>query len=317
MGELFHLDGNPVSLEALFSAMPVAMCLLDREGRHIALNEALANISGAPLEAHLGVPVSRFSEESARNIRNDFATLDAGGEVPVHEVEIRGKTYQVSVKGLRASAGHVIGLMVTLADISRAKATEQALAAANDQLRVHARIDHLTEIPNRRAFDETLEHEIQRALREDRELVLGMVDIDHFKRFNDSQGHLAGDECLRQVAQSLRASLRRAGDSVFRYGGEEFAIILPSMDSRRAKRLGQSITEGIAALEIPHAASPFGRVTISLGMASLQGLDRQDGSIDTLRGTLTAAADHALYQAKQHRNTVALHEGMTEERSRV
>ena len=96
-----------------------------------------------------------------------------------------------------------------------------------------------------------------------------MLDIDYFKAFNDAAGHQAGDDCLRQVAQTLRESLHRAGDVVARYGGEEFVILLPETDSEHASLIAESLRERIEQLGIEHIASPMGRVTVSIGVASI------------------------------------------------
>jgi len=168
----------------------------------------------------------------------------------------------------------------------------QRLGEANVMLKRLSFIDALTEIPNRRYFDEFLAQEWGRAARDDQALSLILIDIDHFKKFNDAYGHQAGDECLKWVAAFLATVARRPGDLVARYGGEEFAVVLPGAGLRGAVKMAEKMRLAVAGMKIEHSASPLGRVTISLGLAS-----RPRG----VRGEpeqLIEAADKALYRAK-------------------
>jgi diguanylate cyclase (GGDEF)-like protein len=176
----------------------------------------------------------------------------------------------------------------------------EALAEANRQLEVLSISDSLTGLANRRRFDTMLEREWRRAARDGTSLGLVMIDVDHFKRFNDRYGHLRGDHCLRAVAQALQASVRQDVDLVARYGGEEFAMILPGADASFAEAIAARGLAAIIGLQQPHATSPFGQVTISLGVAAM--LPDQAGGAERL----IEAADAALYRAKQTgRNQVA------------
>lgn len=179
------------------------------------------------------------------------------------------------------------------------------LEKARDELHRLSFLDGLTGVANRRYLDAQLDSEWRRAAREEGWLGAVMVDIDHFKRYNDAYGHLAGDECLRRVAQAMAASLRRPGDFLARYGGEEFLVLLPGADLAGALALAQRLRRAVEALDLPHADSPVApRVTVSLGVAVArpQPADPpQAGEQDLL-----ARADRALYQAKQAgRNQVA------------
>jgi diguanylate cyclase (GGDEF)-like protein len=166
------------------------------------------------------------------------------------------------------------------------------LDEANRKLASLSLTDGLTGIANRRYFDEHLEQEWKRALRDKQPLSLVMVDIDHFKAYNDYYGHLAGDDCLRQVARKLQTVVARPGDLVARYGGEEFALILPQTHGG-AKTLGERCRATVAAIRIPHQASPVKPVvTVSVGVASIIPAVDQDPS------RLINAADQALYRAK-------------------
>ena len=160
-------------------------------------------------------------------------------------------------------------------------------------LEKYAFIDGLTEIANRRRFDEVMMIEWNRSLRSSIPLSLIMLDIDHFKFYNDTYGHGKGDDCLKKVALTMKRSLRRASDFVARYGGEEFAVVLPSATSREAVEVAGQIQASIAALAIEHSSSPVEpMVTLSMGIATIT--PHADGEIDLL----IKEADRQLYEAK-------------------
>ncbi|MBS4099341.1 MAG: diguanylate cyclase [Sulfuricella sp.] len=187
----------------------------------------------------------------------------------------------------------------------RTQALAQANAAllqANTQLEIISRTDGLLGIANRQCFNERLEQEWLRAKREKTPLALLMLDVDHFKHYNDSYGHQAGDHCLQAVAQAVQLGLRRPADLVARYGGEEMVVILPNTEIEGARNVAANIAAQLAKCAIPHRASPVAaQVTLSIGAATM--LPGQDNSADRL----IAAADGALYTAKESgRNRICL-----------
>jgi len=155
------------------------------------------------------------------------------------------------------------------------------------------RRDHLTGVPNRRAFDLALANEIKRAKRQQHSLTLFMVDLDYFKSFNDLYGHHEGDECLIEVANMIQSCLRRSGDMVARYGGEEFAVILPDTSMLQARQLAETIRHAVLGLSIEHKESPHKVVTITLGISDL------DLTKEVLPEDLIMQADEALYAGKE------------------
>lgn len=162
-------------------------------------------------------------------------------------------------------------------------------------------LDALTGIPNRRRFDETLALELKRAMRDVAPLSLLMIDIDHFKQYNDYYGHGSGDVCLQTVAAELSKGVIRPSDLVARYGGEEFVVILPKTDLAAAFQIAERLRERIEKLSLPHAYSEAESiVTISIGVAS-----QSPKPEDLLPQVLIDAADKALYMAKENgRNRV-------------
>lgn len=158
-----------------------------------------------------------------------------------------------------------------------------------------ARIDGLTQIANRRRFDEYLLQEWGRHIRMQQPLSLLICDVDHFKLYNDSQGHQAGDECLKRVAKAI-SECYRAGDLVARYGGEEFAIVLPQTNCAGAVQVAERVRAAVAAAALPHLGSPVcGRVTVSIGVASIT--PQPHGPTDAR--ALVEEADRHLYSAKR------------------
>ncbi|HWZ84958.1 MAG TPA: diguanylate cyclase, partial [Thermoanaerobaculia bacterium] len=167
------------------------------------------------------------------------------------------------------------------------------LEEANSKLLQLSEVDALTGIANRRRFEETLAREWRRATRDELSLSLVMIDIDYFKAFNDAFGHQVGDQCLRRVASEIREALTRPGDLVSRYGGEEFAAILPSTPARGAHAVADMLRSRVEALATKHPGAPSGVVTISLGVATTS-----PGHASSPEA-LVASADQALYRAKR------------------
>lgn len=185
-------------------------------------------------------------------------------------------------------------------EMDRRKARETELLEAKRQLesanqillRISA-LDGLTGIPNRRRFDEFLEQEWRRGLRTAGPLSLIMIDIDHFKSYNDTHGHQAGDHCLKRVAGALSRGIKRPSDLVARYGGEEFAVVLPGTSLEGAERLAEALRAEVESMDLSREVPGSGRVTISAGVATTLP-SRESGS-----ALLVKAADEALYRAKR------------------
>ncbi|CAN5850086.1 hypothetical protein BH24ACI5_BH24ACI5_24280 [soil metagenome] len=173
------------------------------------------------------------------------------------------------------------------------------LEAANRRLEALSYQDALTGVANRRALDEALDIEWRRGIRSKRPISFLLLDIDHFKGFNDTYGHQAGDRTLAGVAAAIGSIVRRASDRVARYGGEEFAALLPDTDRSGAAAIAERMRRTVEALDIPNTATAAGRVTVSVGHATIVATD--GGSFNEL----ITAADGALYRAKHEgRNRV-------------
>ena len=226
-----------------------------------------------------------------------------------------GKDHEADYRALTADGGYVwvrdvvhvirkdgvttelVGFMF---DITERKQMEEELQVANTKLEALSYQDGLTGVANWRLYDQTLEREWAHAMRNSSALSLIVIDIDHFKEFNDRFGHLKGDECLRQVAQTLQKVITRSTDLIARYGGEEFVLILPNTGREDAGDIAERCRLAIIELAIDHPTSSVGDLlTISAGVSSI---------VPTVKGdriSLFAAADSMLYEAKRSgRNSV-------------
>lgn len=235
------------------------------------------------------------SEEShvvARGIR-----AVCRGQIPDFQLEYpcHSPTEQrwFNVRVTRFVIGSQVRIVVTHDDTTERKLGEIRLREANRLLEAQATSDGLTGVCNRRRFDQVLAREWKRHARSGAPLSLLLLDVDHFKRYNDSCGHLAGDDCLREVAQTIRSSAGRPGDLVARYGGEEFAAILPETDRAGAFAMASIVAERLRLRRLPHPTSETGPlVTLSIGGASMVPTG------DVAASELILRADRALYQAK-------------------
>ncbi|EHQ51154.1 response regulator receiver modulated diguanylate cyclase [Ectothiorhodospira sp. PHS-1] len=198
-------------------------------------------------------------------------------------------------RGLNLGAADYISKPFSPAIVRARVRNQVALKLKTDMLEKISLQDGLTEIPNRRSFDQKFAEEWGRARRDGQPLSLLMIDIDQFKPYNDHYGHGAGDDCLKRVAQAMTGALSRTPDLLARYGGEEFVALLPGTDEMGCRHVAKHLLEAARSLNIPHAHSDAApHVTISIGGATHGG---QTAKPDP--ETLKKAADDALYRAKQ------------------
>lgn len=187
-----------------------------------------------------------------------------------------------------------------LGSLIQRRQAEDQLRQLNLELKRLANLDGLTQVANRRRFDDYLAQEWRRSIREEQYLSLILCDVDYFKAYNDCYGHLSGDECLQKIAQTMNNHVKRPADLVARYGGEEFVVVLPNTPLSGAQQVATTLKDQIEELQLPHAQSvvkPY--VTMSLGVASV--IPRLNLSLEEL----IACADQALYAAKrQGRNQI-------------
>lgn len=217
---------------------------------------------------------------------------------------------EMEEQGLASGAADFIGKPFRPAIVAARVRTQLRLKLAMDRLRQLSAIDALTGVANRRTLDESLMIECKRTQRSRNPLSLLMLDVDHFKRFNDTYGHGAGDGVLTRVAHAMQASTNRPADMTARYGGEEFVLVLPDTDGPGAMTVAKTVMDNVAKLQIPHLASATGTLTVSIGIGCFDQESEHWGATpqalrDLPRSTpsdcataLLTTADQALYEAK-------------------
>jgi diguanylate cyclase (GGDEF)-like protein/PAS domain S-box-containing protein len=224
------------------------------------------------------------------NQREVVALTKTGNKVPVElsvtEMNINGEIF---FTGVLRDISDRIKLRNAMKEMN------ESLFTSNITLKNKSRTDSLTGLANRGYFDETISTEIRRAVREQLPLSLIMIDVDHFKLYNDCYGHVQGDECLKQIANAMKEYFLRGGELPARYGGEEFCVILPAIDSNQARALAEKLNRGIWNLNLPHTESTTSdRVTISVGVSTLQVSSKSRINAKDI----IESADKALYEAK-------------------
>jgi diguanylate cyclase (GGDEF)-like protein/PAS domain S-box-containing protein len=202
-------------------------------------------------------------------------------------IEARLRTIRDPVTGVPT------GILNSAREITQRKVAEQQLAEAYHAVETMAITDALTGLANRRRFDECLTTEWRRGMRERKPLSLLLIDVDFFKTYNDAYGHLRGDNCLKQITGTIQDAILRPGDLVARFGGEEFAVILPNTSAPGAFQLAQDIRAMVCNRQLPHSGNPAGIVTVSAGSATLAPQLGQPAA------ALVDCADQALYEAKR------------------
>jgi diguanylate cyclase (GGDEF)-like protein/PAS domain S-box-containing protein len=282
----------------------------DPDGRLTDVSSRFQRITGLPQQDVLGDRwvEAIHSEDRRRALENWENSLKTGQpldmEVRFCHVERGWNWMRLRAAARYSPEGHIMRWYGTAEDIHERKLLELKLVKANRRLEIQAHTDALTRLPNRREFKKVLGHEFMRARRARAPLSLIMIDIDYFKAFNDHYGHPSGDACLRLVARTLRRALKRSTDVVTRFGGEEFAAILPDTDPGGAQVVARQLMEAVRALGIRHQGSEFGSVTISLGTATYCPAGGED---EIEQADILNAADEALYLAKNHgRNQVTM-----------
>lgn len=228
-----------------------------------------------------------------------LADLRARRDSALIEVRVQRKdgTYawiEAALRTVRDPITHLpTGILANIREVTQRKEAELELEFAYQKVEALSVTDPLTGLANRRRFDQTLNAEWRRALREQNPLSLLLIDADHFKNFNDTYGHPAGDACLKQIADSVVGDVSRATDLACRIGGEEFAILLPNTSGPAARALANHICDSVRSRQIPHTASPREIVTISIGCATVIPQAGQNSAF------LVDLADQALYSAKR------------------
>jgi len=306
-----ELKLSKAQLSAFFTSAPVGMGIVDHQLRYIRVNQVLAEINGKSIDAHLdhtlqeilgdlSPAIAKYCQQvltTGKPLLNQENTSNALSLNGIEQTWLSSYFPIFNIDHVPSSVGFVV---IDISDRKKAEAdmqyAESILRKANLELEKLVNVDGLTQVANRRCFDERLMLEWERLSREQQPLSLLLFDIDYFKLYNDYYGHQMGDDCLTNIAQTVRKTLCRPADLVARYGGEEFAVILPNTDIHGASTVAEQIRLAIINLAIAHQKSgitELGIVTISLGVARLFPNPMQEPAL------LIKQADIALYRAKQ------------------
>jgi len=306
---VFETELSNLMLEEIFNASRDAIWVLDRSFRVVRANRQMATLVGREPQELVGqrcgdllrasvcstpeCPLARLLADAPPSVLTDVEVLSAGAGT---------RSCSLAAVTCRDPCAEVMGIVEAFTDITERKRAEQALQLANQELARLSRTDGLTGLANRRRFDEVLDAEWKRQRREGLPLSLLMADIDHFKKYNDSCGHQAGDRCLAAVAGAIQRAVKRPADLAARYGGEEFVVVLPGTPAEGARHVGEVIRAEVESLALAHPSSPVAdHVTLSIGVATL--VPGAGGEEE-----LTRLADQALYRAKElGRNRVVAH----------
>ena len=291
------------SSEARFRLLAVssrdAILLVNLEAKVLYASPAVTELLGWEPHEVLGLSYRQaFHPEDISVGKTIFRAARQGREPGMFQFRCLRKdgTYLWMEASLRLyrepSAEEVPGFVIVMRDISLRKAAEEELQRAFHMVEALAAVDGLTGVANRRRFDEVLQTEWRRAQRDRNACSLLLMDLDHFKNYNDIYGHMAGDRCLRQAAEAINEVLQRPGDLLARYGGEEFAVILPDTSQDGAIEIAEQIRFVVEKLRVPHGGNPHSVVTVSVGCAT----EMPESNSDVAE--LVQRADSALYKAK-------------------
>ena len=296
-----------MELEQIFNQSSSGIWLIDTNFEILRMNDTLATLAGMRrndvrgLKCYDVFPISICDTHDCpmNKIMNGRSSLEYDIERTPNDGTMA--SYLLTVNPFYGLTGKTMGLVGEFKDITRRKRAEKALREANKTLQRLSDIDGLTQVANRRRFDEFLRIEWKRANRSVSPLSLIFCDIDYFKSFNDTYGHQAGDDCLKTVAQVIHSNLHRPEDFLARYGGEEFTLVLPNTDGKGAFHLAEVIRTALLSNKIAHATSPIcPYVTLSLGVTCFTPDQcTEKDSPESAASTLIEIADQALYEAKQ------------------
>ncbi|MEW6257928.1 MAG: diguanylate cyclase [Pseudomonadota bacterium] len=276
------------------------------------VSPAVRRVLGWSPEDLVAAPLTHFLHEDARSAFFPARGLTGGHQDRHATFTCQMRTAAGAWAWMEASLGllpdeavgeHAIAMVCSFRDVTERVRAERALKLAHDELSSMAATDALTGLANRRRFDSQFDLEWRRAARDRRPLSLMLIDVDHFKAVNDRHGHVIGDECLRRVAELLRASMRRPGDLASRYGGEEFAVLLPETPAAGTLAVVEKIRASMAQEDWSRISPNLPRLTVSIGVCSVQGTEA------VTMAEMLRRADEALYRAKNNgRNRFDLHE---------
>ena len=297
---LTKLASSEIRFRSLAEASRDIIVLVDLRGHRRYVSPAMTELLGWSAEQLVDQTFGELAHpEDEEKVGLLLDELWAGQHPPplTYRCRRKDRTYlwmEATARLLHdGQSGEPSGFVFVLRDIADRKIAEDALKEAFAKVEALAMQDGLTGVANRRLLDHTLEQEWLRGLRDGTPLSVVLIDVDHFKKYNDHYGHLAGDACLRRVATEVAAVLRRPPDLLARFGGEEFVAVLPNTPAAGAETVSEMLRRTVEDCQVPHCGNSFGVLTVSLGCATAV------PSMHSSVAELLKAADEALYRAKE------------------
>ncbi len=307
--EVHKLIAQQAEQQLLIESIADGLLTINEDGIIANSNDAAQNITGYTktqlIGAHLSTLVCDSASVSAQTFLDSFikdsANKQHNGAAELKKADGSVFPARLSANRLASDIGHFVVLFSDISDIrsmeTQLRAVNHELSKTNERLEKTSITDALTQLYNRRHFDSMFYKELQRATRSRTSLSLIIIDIDFFKQYNDIYGHTAGDDCIRRVAACIKQVFKRSGDLPSRYGGEEFAIILPGCDGLELQERAETMRHAVCELEIPHSGSKaHENLSISLGAVTYKPASQE--LIAPKPKELFSEADKALYRAK-------------------
>lgn len=281
--------------EQFLDCLPMAACVISRAGIILYGNQEFAKLYRTPIEDMVGQPMGKFSEISASNVQNDFATFDRGGDVPGHELCFKDVNYWVEVRPIRDKNGVAVALMAAKGEITAIKNAQKSKTQPNPSMVAEDElIDPVTGLQGRKFFINLIQQYLQRMLQTQTPLSIILLEVDDFEAYVITYGAKKADNLMKVISEMIANALKPyALKEMCRYGDQQLGILLPDTSIKEAYHIAEDIRKRVVVdLAIPHSRSPSKRVTVSLGAYT------EVAVVSYMR--ILYGADNALYLAKKN-----------------
>lgn len=280
--------------EALLKHLPVAACMVNRQGVIEYANDAYATLLGSTSSHMVDKPLEIFTEDAARNVKNDFVTFDRGGVVPDHELYVKDTIYWVNVRPIFDDNGVAQALIACLTNINALKSLENKIQQTPEAVPAVEGFakDGLTQLERRDAFYATLELQLHKMFSKKRPLSLILLEVDEFQSYRQQEGDDNANQLLTQITDIIKHIGGEQLNLLYRYDQDQFSIILPNVQLKEAAIMAEQIRKKLYDAAFPNPHSPYQRITVSMGVYT------ENAVISYMR--IVNGADNALYLARKN-----------------